>query len=534
MLRLHQIKLSLADAEQGAPDCRRLAARRLQIPEADIRSARIARRSVDARDRRDVHFTLSLDVTLMSPKAEQTLIRRFQKNQAVRMDTPDEHDVFHLPVAPYDPDRPRPVVIGAGPAGLFCALGLAARGAKPVLLERGKRVDDRVPDLAALLHDGVLNPESNALFGEGGAGAFSDGKLTCGLNDPVIRTVLKTLVTCGAPEDILTDAKPHIGTDLLRGVLKILRDRLLRLGAEIHFETKATGLTIENGRVTAVEAGDTRFPTDAVYLAAGHSARDVYAWLDRLQVPLAAKPFAVGVRVEHPQSLIDKAQYGSSAGHSALPPADYKLNVPTPDGRGVYTFCMCPGGEVINASSEEGRLNLNGMSRHTRDGENANAALLVGVRPADFGGPLDGIAFQRRIEEAAFAVAGGYKAPCQRVEDFLKNKPSHGFGAVKPSYRPAAVPADLTDILPAFVTDNLRYALPQLGKKLAGFDLPDALLLAPETRSSSPVRILRDERRESAVRGLYPLGEGAGYAGGIISSAVDGLKAALNERTLTA
>ncbi len=530
MIRLHQIKLSLAEAAYEPWPLRALAASRLQVPAADIRSAHIARRSVDARDQNDVHFTLSLDVVLKDPSLEQTLMRRFRPNQAVWMDTPKEYDIFHLPATPYDPNRPRPVVIGAGPAGLFCALGLAVRGAKPILLERGKRVDERVQDVAALWNDGILNPESNVLFGEGGAGAFSDGKLTCGLNDPLIRTVLHTFTACGAPEEIITDARPHIGTDLLRGVLKAMRGKLLSLGAEIRFQCKATGLCVEDGRVTAVETAAERFPTDAVYLAAGHSARDVYAWLAAAGVPMASKPFAVGVRIEHPQTLIDRAQYGSFAGHAALPPADYKLSVQTPDQRGAYTFCMCPGGEVINASSEEGRLNLNGMSRHARDGANANSALLVGVQPADFGGPLEGIEFQRGMEEAAYAV-GGFHAPCQRVEDFLQKRPTKHFGAVQPSCRPGAVPAALDGIFPAFVTDALRYALPLFGRQLHGFDLPDALLSAPETRSSSPVRILRDERRESAVRGLYPLGEGAGYAGGIISSAVDGLKAALDERT---
>ena len=531
MIRLHQIRLQLADVSREDGNLRALAAARLQIPEADIRSVRIARRSVDARDKRDVHFTVSLDVRLLAPQGEQRLLRRFLPNEAVLLDDQEEPDVFHLPVKPYPKDRPRPVVVGAGPAGLFCALGLAVRGAKPIVLERGKRVDDRAKDVAALWRDGTLNPESNVLFGEGGAGAFSDGKLTCGLNDPFIRIVLETLVSCGAPKEILIDARPHIGTDLLRGVLKAMRGKLLHLGADMLFEKKVTNLSIENGRVTAVLAGGERFETDAVYLASGHSARDLYALLDTLHVPLAAKPFSMGVRIEHPQGLIDKAQYGSYLGHPALPHADYKLNVKTPDGRGAYTFCMCPGGEVINASSEEGRLNINGMSRHARGGRNANSALLVGVRPEDFGGPMEGIAFQRTIEEAAFRIAGGFQAPCQRVEDFMLGRPSRKFGEVKPSYLPGAVPADIAGVFPAFVTENIRRALPKLGGYLEGFDRPDMLLTAPETRSSSPVRILRDERRESPVRGLYPLGEGAGYAGGIISSAVDGLKAALDERT---
>ncbi len=530
MLRLHQIRLAPDNAADGTSDLRALAAARLKLPNSDIQSVRIARRSVDARNKRDVCFMLSLDVKLRSAALEQKLIKRFKPNQAVLLETTKEHDIFSLPVPTYPKGKARPVVVGAGPAGLFCALGLAARGAKPIVLERGKQVNARTLDVAALLKDGSLNPESNVVFGEGGAGAFSDGKLTCGLNDPLIRTILRTFATCGAPEDILFDAKPHIGTDQLVFVLKALRGKLLSLGAEVLFEHKVTGLTVQDGSVTAVEVGPMRFETDAVYLATGHSARDVYTWLNDLHVPLAAKPFAVGVRIEHPQALINQAQYGSFATHPAMPPADYKLNTRTPDGRGVFTFCMCPGGEVINASSEPGRLNINGMSRHARSGQNANSAVLVGVKPDDFGQPLDGIALQRRMEEAAYAIAG-YNAPCQRVEDFLARRPSKGFGTVTPSYLPGAVPTDITGIFPAFVTDALRIALPALGKRLHGFDLPDALLTAPETRSSSPVRIVRDEKRESALRGLYPLGEGAGYAGGIISSALDGLKAALDERT---
>ena len=539
MLRIHQLRLPLAQA--GAADgalYRRLAAQRLRIPEDDVLAASVSRRSVDARDRGDVHFTLTLDVRLASEKAEKAMAAKFRPNQAayVPNSEAETHSVFTQKIQPYDRNRPRPVVIGAGPAGLFCALGLAVRGARPLVLERGKPVEARAKDVETLERQGLLDPESNVLFGEGGAGAFSDGKLTCGLNDPMIRTVLQTFVECGAPEDITIAAKPHIGTDLLRGVLVALRQRLIELGGEVFFSHRVTGLTVQNGSVTGVQvvAANAEAPvsiaTDAVYLAIGHSARDTYAWLQALGVPMQAKAFAMGVRIEHPQAMIDRAQYGSAAGLAGLPPAEYKLNVPTPDGRGAYTFCMCPGGQVINASSEEGLLNINGMSRHARGGENANAALLVGISPADFGtdDPLGGQALQRQIERAAFAIGGEYRAPCQRVGDFLAGKASTGFRGVRPSYRPGVVAANLTDCLPPFLTDNLRFALPRLAQRLRGFDSPDALLTAPETRSSSPVRLLRDARRQSALAGLYPLGEGAGYAGGIISAAVDGLKAALD------
>ncbi|MCE5343831.1 MAG: hypothetical protein LLF96_09685 [Eubacteriales bacterium] len=539
MLRLHQIRLTLADAAHcNAALYQNLAAHRLHISPADVLDANVSRRSVDARSRDDVCFMLSLDVRLAAPQTEAALATRFAANEVAYV--PDgesvRHDVFTLPVDPYPVGRPRPVVIGAGPAGLFCALGLAVRGARPIVLERGKPVDQRAADVKAMEADGILDPESNVLFGEGGAGAYSDGKLTCGLGDPMIGTVLQTLVACGAPEDISISSRPHIGTDLLRGVLLSVRKKLQALGGEMLFAHKAVGLKLQNGRVAGVTAlaGPNATPvmleTDAVYLAIGHSARDTYAWLQTLGVPMAQKPFAMGVRVEHPQAMIDRAQYGRLAGSAGLPPAEYKINVPTPDGRGAYTFCMCPGGRVINASSEPDMLNVNGMSLHARDGENANAALLVGVRPVDFGAddPLAGITLQRQIERAAFRLGGGYRAPCQRVEDFLANRPSKRFGSVRPSYQPGVFAGDVTQCLPPFLTDNLRYALPRLGQRLKGFDHPDALLTAPETRSSSPVRLIRDERRQSAVAGLYPLGEGAGYAGGIVSAAVDGLRAALD------
>ncbi|NLI21644.1 MAG: hypothetical protein GX418_08875 [Clostridiales bacterium] len=539
MIRLHQLKLSPAEAAAlDKPLCRRLAAERLGVPIADVTAADVSRRSVDARGRGEVRFTLTLDVRLTSAKAEAALAKRFRPNEAALVPETEaeaaRRDVFTLEAAPYPAGRPRPVVVGAGPAGLFCALGLAARGARPLLLERGRPVEARARDIAALEANGALDPESNVLFGEGGAGAYSDGKLTCGLSDPHIRVVLRTLVTLGAPEDILISARPHIGTDLLRGVLVRARERLTALGGEVLFGHRADALTLRNGAVAGVRAvagGAAVFiQTDAAYLAIGHSARDTYAWLQTLGVPMEAKPFAVGVRVEHPQAMIDASQYGRMAGAAGLPPAEYKLNVPTPDGRGAYTFCMCPGGRVINASSEPGLLNVNGMSLHARDGDNANAALLVGVRPSDFGSddPLAGIRWQRQIEQTAFSQFGGYRAPCQRVGDFLAGRASTGFGGVRPTYLPGAEPGDVAACLPDFVTGDLRLALPRFGASLRGFDFADALLTAPETRSSSPVRLLRDARRQSALPGLYPLGEGAGYAGGIVSAAVDGLKAALD------
>ena len=537
VLRIHQLKLPL-DAQPDEETLRRFCARQLRISEKQLCTVRLQKRSVDARDKGDVHFSLTVDATASDPKTEAAIAARFRPNQVTIIASPKPAEsVMELKLPPWRRSV-RPVVVGAGPAGLFCALTLARRGARPLLIERGQPVEQRVQDVERLEQQGVLNEESNVLFGEGGAGAFSDGKLTCGLNSPHIQTVLQTLYQCGAPESILTAQKPHVGTDVLRQVLVCARQKLIDLGGEVRFGCKVTGLSLRDGKVSGVKYVSSRenkaeegfFETDTVFLAIGHSARDTCRWLYALGLPMEQKPFAIGARIEHPQSLIDRGQYGPAAGHPALPPAEYKLNVPTPDKRGVYTFCMCPGGRVIAAVSEPDGVNVNGMSLHARDGENANAALLVGVRPEDFGSehPLAGIEFQRRIEQAAFRAAGGFRAISQKVGDLLQGRETKVLGVVRPTYLPGVVSGDLRCCLPDFVLDNYRLALPQLGRRLHGFDWVEALLTGPETRSSSPLRMLRNERRESPIGGVYPLGEGAGYTGGIVSAAVDGLCAGMS------
>ena len=523
MLRINGLRLPLDFTQE---DLVRAAGKKLRLSPKDLIGLQLVKRSVDARKKEDVHFVCSVEGSVSG--SEDRLLARLRSRDVQRV-KPYE---YRLPAAP--PPELSPVVVGFGPAGIFAGLILAQCGQRPIVIERGLPVEERRRSIEAFWAGGKLDPESNLQFGEGGAGAFSDGKLTTGTGDGRIRKVLEELAAAGAPREILTDAKPHIGTDKLPGVVRELRERMIALGGQVRFSTRLTGLEASGGRLSGARvsgsAGEERIPCRKLILAVGHSARDVFTMLDRQGIPLEAKPFSVGVRIEHPAALIDRAQYGGFAGHPALGAADYKLNCRLPSGRGVYTFCMCPGGTVTGAASEQGGVVTNGMSTWARDGRNSNSALLVGVGPEDYGsaGALAGVEFQRTIEQAAFRLGGGaYLAPVQRVADFLEGRPTIGFGEVLPTYRPGVAMGEIEPCFPAFVAESLAEALPRLGGLLKGFDHGDALLTAPETRSSSPVRVLRDESFQSpALEGLYPCGEGAGYAGGIVSAAVDGIRVA--------
>lgn len=497
------------------------AARLLGVHPDDLLQLTLARQSIDARKKSDVHYVCTVDV---SAPNEPELVRRAQ-NKNIVLHTP----VPYVFPAPQRTSPRRPVVVGMGPAGLFAALFLARAGLPPILLERGRPVEERTRDVESFWATGELDPASNVQFGEGGAGTFSDGKLTTGTHDPRLSAVLDAFVAHGAPEDIRWSHKPHIGTDVLRDVVKSIRLELLSLGCEVRFGHKLTGLRLRDGALSGLTAdspsGPYELETDTLILAPGHSARDTFRMLFDAGVPMAPKPFALGVRIEHSQAAISAAQYGPA--WQALPPSDYKLACHLPNGRSAFTFCVCPGGEVVAAASEPGRLVTNGMSRRARDGANCNGGLLVGVSPADFASPhpLAGMDFQAVWEERAFSLGGGgFRAPVQSVGAFL----GRAAGAPGPAYtyRPGVTEAPLEQCLPPYVSETLRAALPIMGKRLAGFDAPGALLTGVETRSSSPVRLLRGEDLQSPIRGLYPCGEGGGWAGGIMSAAADGIRVA--------
>ncbi len=515
MIRIRDIVLP---PEHDANQLLYEAAKLLKISGSKIRKLSIVRRSIDARKKPDVRIIYTVDIAVEG--SENKILRNSGCKRAAIV-----QNVRYKPPKSTVDSKKRPVVVGFGPAGMFAALILANAGLKPIVLERGEDAVTRHRKVEEFFSTGKLDTRSNVQFGEGGAGTFSDGKLNTGVNNIRISWILEQFVKAGAREDILYDAKPHIGTDVLLEVVQNLRKRIIELGGEIRFSSQVTRILLDKGCVAGVETkqGDI-IDCEQLILAIGHSARDTFSMLEQLGIPMEPKPFSMGVRIEHRQSDINMAQYGADL---PLPPADYKLVEHLEDGT-VYTFCMCPGGYVVAAASEEGGIVTNGMSYADRDGENANAALLVTMNPSEFPyeGVLGGVRWQREIEEKAFAVTDSYCAPAQTVGDFLAGKASIGCGNINPTYRPGVHWCDLHHVLPEKITKSLAEALPRLDRKLRGFANPDAVMTAPETRSSSPVRILRDETRQSAVRGLYPTGEGAGYAGGIMSAAIDGIMSA--------
>jgi uncharacterized FAD-dependent dehydrogenase len=525
MLRLTNIKVRIdeaVDTEGEKQILRNKILSMLRIREEELKSFKIAKKSIDARKKDKIFYVYNVDIELIH---EKKLLDARNKGL---IPTPD---LLYKQVKPgTELMAERPVIVGMGPAGLFAALLLARSGYRPILLERGDDVDTRAAKINNFWREGTLDTESNVQFGEGGAGTFSDGKLTTLINDKRCGFVLQEFVAAGAPEEILYMNKPHIGTDLLRTVVKNIRKEIIANGGEVRFRAKATDFIIKEGKIKAVAINDNEnLYTNILLLAIGHSARDTYEVLYKRGVAMKPKAFSIGVRIEHPQEFINKIQYGSFAGTAGLRAADYKMSYHSKSGRSAYTFCMCPGGYVVAATSEQCRVVTNGMSEYKRDGKNGNAALLVGVTPADFPGehPLAGIEFQRKWEYLAY-VAGGrnYMAPAQLVGDFLAGRASTNWGAVEPTYRPGVVLTTLEQCLPRYVIDTIKEAIVYFDTKMKGFAMPDSILTGVETRSSSPVRITRNENFQSNIEGIYPVGEGAGYAGGIMSSIVDGIKTA--------
>lgn len=511
---IRNIKIPLDKEEALLPQ----AAKKLGLPQSEIEKLTVKRQSLDSR-KKNMSYVYTVHASLKNKRTQQRLEERFEKAEEYRP-----------PQIKYGCKKTAAVVVvGTGPCGLFAALTLAEHGYQPLVLERGKNMFERTKDVVTLSKNGILNQESNICFGAGGAGAFSDGKLTTRIKDPRCDHVLKTLVDHGAPKEIAYLAKPHTGTEnIRRAVTGIIKD-IERLGGSVQFESRLTAVKTDsdglcsityenNGIATSVE-------TSSAILAIGHSARDTYEYLSSTGIAMQAKPFAVGLRIEHPREFIDIAQLGEY--HTRLGAAEYRLTS-RQGSRGVYTFCMCPGGEVVNSSTEEGGIAVNGMSYYARNMPNSNSAVVVSINPKDFGEtPLSGVEFQRKLEQSAYDIAGGKGAPCQKLCDFRYNRATKSFGSVTPSFSPSVIPVDINACLPSFVSSGIKYAVEDFDTKLKGFDMDDAVLTGVETRTSAPLRILRDDNLQSVgLPGLFPAGEGAGYAGGIVSAAVDGIKCA--------
>jgi len=518
LIRIEEVTLHLDESEEILLS---KISEILDLSEVEILEYKIVKRNIDSRQK-FILLVYSLDVKIK----DISKINKWDIRHRTRVFEPYIYnDKFDLKKV-----KKNIVVVGSGPCGLFATFLLAKAGLKPILIERGKKIEDRIKDVEKFTKTGKLNPKSNIQFGEGGAGTFSDGKLYTLINDPRSKYVFEQMIKAGAPEEIAWSGTPHIGTDKLRGVIKNIREEIIKLGGEVRFETCLTDLEIKNKKLVAIILDSKeRILVDDLILATGHSARDTYQMLYDKKIEMKAKAFSIGVRIEHSAEMINKARYGESYWHPKLGTAKYKLVQHLENNRSVYTFCMCPGGYVMGATSEEGGVVTNGMSEYAQDGENSNSALLVPVTPADYNSdhPLAGIDFQREWERKAFEVGGGdYSAPAQLVGDFLNKKASTEIKSVKPTYKPGVKLTSLDLCLPYYVVESLREALPLLDKKLKGFAHPDAILTGNETRSSSTVRLERDEKMESNIAGIYPAGEGAGHAGGIVSSAIDGLKVA--------
>ncbi|MBR1376354.1 MAG: FAD-dependent oxidoreductase [Bacilli bacterium] len=511
MIRLRQVKVPINEIDK----LKDIVAHKLKISKSDILDINIIKESIDSRHKPDIYLVYEVDVKVTNEKV-------IQFNNDIFI-SPDETHKYN-PKGNIKLDK-RPIIIGSGPAGLYAAYMLASYGYNPIIIERGSKIEDRLKDVDNFIKTGVLNTSSNVQFGEGGAGTFSDGKLNTMVKDKEFRgkKVFEIFVSSGAPKEIMYKAKPHIGTDLLTKVIINMRNTIESMGGTFKYNTKLTDIVIKNNHIEEVVIDNEHIKTDVLILAIGHSARDTFYMLNNY-LNMEAKPFALGVRISHPQKMINKSQYGVD--DSILGPASYKLTHTCKNGRGVYTFCMCPGGYVINSSSEEGMLSINGMSNHSRDSENANSALIVTVGPEDFGNnPMDGIEYQRTLERKAYELGNG-SIPIQLYRDFKDNKKSTNLGSVLPLFKGSYTLSNINDILPDYITESVKEGIEAFGNKINGFNRDDAILAAIESRTSSPVRIIRNENYESNIEGIYPCGEGAGYAGGITSAAIDGIKVA--------